>query len=276
MKNKLKENIKQFLPPIVLNMLRKNNVFWRGSFSSWKEASELCSGYGENNILEKVDKATSQVVNGAYPYERDSVLFNEIQYSWPVLSGLLLAGAKYGRIHVLDFGGSLGSSYYQNKKFLSHIEHSWNIVEQNNFVELGKSKYQTKHLFFYESIEKCLQEKEVNTLFISSTLQYLEDPIEFLNKIISYNFPIIILDRISIIHSPSNRLTIQSVPSSIYKAKYPCWFFNDQIILEVFKNNYELLESFDSFVLNKTYVDGEVLSTDKGYIFINKTEDRIL
>ena len=65
-------------------------------------------------------KLDSQYERGVY--ERDSVLFDTIRYSWPLLSDLLRAASEdQNHLSVLDFGGSLGSSYYQNRVFLSHL-----------------------------------------------------------------------------------------------------------------------------------------------------------
>jgi putative methyltransferase (TIGR04325 family) len=46
----------------------------------------------------------------------------------------------------LDFGGSLGSSYFQNKKFLDALRLvEWNVVEQENFVATGELVSKIKH-----------------------------------------------------------------------------------------------------------------------------------
>ena len=69
---------------------------------------------------------------GEAVYERDSVIFDHIEYSFPVLCGLLRAAVEDdGKLNVLDFGGSLGSSYYQKKGFLAVCKHlRWSIIEQ--------------------------------------------------------------------------------------------------------------------------------------------------
>lgn len=44
---------------------------------------------------------------------------------------------------MLDFAGSLGITYYQNKKFLDKIDDMiWNIVEQESFVKTGKEEFE--------------------------------------------------------------------------------------------------------------------------------------
>lgn len=136
-----KELVKDILPPFLLRFITGLFYGWHGNYSDWKTASEKCSGYDSAIILEKVKESTLKVKEGIAPYERDSVIFSEIQYSYPLLSGLVwIAGENKGKLNVLDFGGSLGSSYYQNKLFLDTLtEVKWCIVEQPGFVETGKN-----------------------------------------------------------------------------------------------------------------------------------------
>ena len=59
-------------------------------------------------ILGKVLEATLKVKNGEAVYERDLVLFDHIEFYWPVLSGLMWVAARNnGRLNVLDYGGTL-------------------------------------------------------------------------------------------------------------------------------------------------------------------------
>ena len=270
MKTLIKSFLRQILPPVVLSVLKKRSIHWRGNYPDWQSAKNDCQGYDKQAILDQIDIATEKIVSGQFPYERDSVVFDEIQYSWPLLTGLLWSHSLHGKLNVMDIGGSLGSTYRQNIKFLKSIDCKWNIVEQKNYVALGNLKYQTAELKFFDSIEDCLSKNSVNTLVISSTLQYLEDPMSFLEKLGSFKIPVLLLDRVSIIDSSENRLTKQTVPKDIYSASYPCWFFSENKILEILKKDYELVEKFEAFVKNETFIDGQTRSQDYGYILKRK------
>ncbi len=267
MESPLKAFLRQIFPPAFMRLLQRTRVYWRGDYKTWEEAVADCSGYDQENILQKNDEATSQVTSGRYPYERDTILFDQVIYSWPLLSGLLWSHSIHGSLHVMDVGGSLGSTHNQNIKFLKPLKYSWNIVEQKNHVALGKQKYQTSNLHFFDSIEECLQKSAINTVLISSTLQYLPDPMGFLTNLKTKQIPIILLDRVSILHSKKNRLTKQTVPSWIYKASYPCWFFSESLILSALSSHYDLIEKFESSERNETFIDGLTPSSDHGYIF---------
>lgn len=69
-------------------------------------------------------------------YERDSVLFYKKEYSYHLISFLLKAYIEDGELNVLDFGGALESSFFQNRDMLiDNIKNlNWYTVEQDNFV----------------------------------------------------------------------------------------------------------------------------------------------
>src|SRR5262245_37179159 len=115
------------------------HVWFRGDFSTWADARSLSTGYDAPDILEKVRRSTLAVVSGSAAFERDSVAFENTEYSLPLLACLLyVATRSANRLDVLDFGGSLGSSYWQNRKLLTHLDHlRWSVVEQPHFVEVG-------------------------------------------------------------------------------------------------------------------------------------------
>lgn len=84
----VKELVKQFVPPVFINCYTK--IFTRmvqqenclsGYYNSWIEAVAASTGYDTDLILEKTKAALLKVKNGEAIYERDSVLFNEIQYT---------------------------------------------------------------------------------------------------------------------------------------------------------------------------------------------------
>ena len=237
----MKNFIKSLIPPILLNILIKikNNKYgWKGDYYSWQEAQNDSTGYGTDEVLQTVKKSLLKVKNGEAVYERDSVIFDEIQYSWQLLTGLMFAGAKHGSIKVLDFGGSLGSTYYQNKKFLDKFDDvSWSIVEQKHFVDVGKKDFEDNRLKFFNTIEECMQKENPSILILSSVLQYIEKPYELLDFILKNDFETILIDRTPF-SKVNEKIKLQIVPPSIYKACYTCWFFDEVNFTSYFESNY--------------------------------------
>ena len=264
----VKKIVKLVAPPILLFFIKKiyfkifNNAFpppiWIGDYANWEEAKKKCTGYDSQIILEKCKNSLLQVKNGTAIYERDSVIFNKKQYSWPLLAGLQKAAINNGgKLCVLDFGGSLGSSFFQNKDFLAINDLKWCIVEQPNFIECGKEFFESNYLKFYYTLDECLQNEQPNVLLLSSVLQYLDKPYEWIEKLIKLNFNYIIIDRTSFTDNSRDIITIQSVPESIYKASYPMWFFGKENLLNKFKN-YKIVSEFSSYAENDCIINGNV------------------
>lgn len=255
-KQKVKNIFKQSITPIIFKFFKKNkkqiqpkNEAWSGDFSTWEEAQTKCDGYDSAIILEKCKNALLKVKIGEEVYERDSVLFDEIQYSWGLLAGLQKASIENdNKLCVMDFGGSLGSTYYQNKEFLSGLKSiEWCIVEQAHFVDCGKENFENEHLKFYYTIEECLLKHKPNVLVLSSVLQYLENPYQWIELFIKTDIPFIILDRTPFIDSENDILTIQNVPENIYKASYPSWFFDKKKLISTFSNYSLIAETYNSY-----------------------------
>jgi putative methyltransferase (TIGR04325 family) len=150
-----------------------------------------------------------------------------------------------GALKVCDFGGSLESTYYQNKKFLDKItDVSWGVVEQRHFVDAGKEEFENDRLKFFSTVVECIEEEGSNVLILSSVLQYIEEPYELLDNILKNNFKYILIDRTPFSKGPE-RITLQVVPPYVYDASYPCHFFDESIFMQYFsKKEYFPIESF--------------------------------
>jgi putative methyltransferase (TIGR04325 family) len=227
----LKDVARDWLPPALVRWLcrvRGIGVSFDGDFATWEEARANCTGYDAKIILEKVLAATLKVKHGTAAFERDSVLFDEIEYAWPMLAGLMWAAASTGgRLNVLDFGGALGSSYFQNRNFLRTLNDvRWSVIEQPHFVEAGQKHLQDERLRFYKTVEECLAENQPNVILLSSVLQYLEAPINFIRKLNMIGATYLVIDRTPFTLNGKDRLVVQEVPAAIYSASYPMWIFS--------------------------------------------------
>lgn len=251
--------------------LRSNSIHFEGPFESWEAASAKCSGYQADNILAQVLDATLKVKRGEAAFERDSVLFDEIDYPWPVTAGLMWAAARSnGTLDVLDFGGSLGSSYFQHARLLSALaDVRWNVVEQPHFARAGRAELQDERLRFHNSIAECLAESNPNVVLISSVLQYLADPESVLAELRAVGAPVMIVDKTVVNSSARNRVYVQHVPASIYRASYPCRSLSESWLIASFSPSYRLECAFDSADAPPLVQIG---SQFKGFLFINAEE----
>ncbi len=261
--------LQSLLPSLLFNAVRrakskKSINILSGDYVHWADASAASTGYASDQILQKTINACLQVKIGNAVFERDSILFDTIHYSWPLLTSLMWTAARCnGRLNVLDFGGSLGSTYYQNRRFLNHLpEVVWNIIEQESHVRAGQSDFQDGRLKFYFDIESCLKQTEPNVVLFSSVLQYLENPFNILKSIIATPCRFLIIDRTPFWDGSTDRLCVQNVPPEIYTASYPSWIFSSKKFHSFLMDNWKIIETFS----NSDYLQGPIKFCYQGLI----------
>lgn len=216
-------------------------------------------------ILEKTLDSVMKVKNKEAVFERDSFIFDKIQYSYPLLVGLYKVATEcHNMLKVVDFGGALGTHYFQNKDFLNPITiKKWSVVEQEHYINVGNKKIADGILEFKKTIDEV---EDANVLILSGVLQYLPNPYEWIDKFINKKYPYILIDRTAFSKENRNRLTLQKVPPVIYDASYPAWFFDETEFLKKFQNQYDILLDFE----NNIDVVHEIPSVYKGFLFKRK------
>jgi putative methyltransferase (TIGR04325 family) len=262
---KYKEIIKNLIPPFFLKIYYRltSKYGYYGNYASWNEAAKVSTGYDSQTVLEKVKGAMLKVRQGTAVSERDSVTFDRMFLPWPLLSGLLYIASKMGnRLNIVDFGGSLGTSYFQCRGFLRNLSClNWSVIEQPHFVSVGKQYFENDHLKFYDDLQTCVENKTPDVILFSSVIQYLEDPYRLLEMVTQWRIEYLIFDRTPFLEMDSDRITVQKVSPDIYEASYPAWFFNLKKFEDFFLKDYELIAEFDS--LDRANIP----SVFKGFIF---------
>ena len=228
---------------------RRAGLRFTGDYATWTEALKDSAGYDAPAILAKTRAALLKVKHGEAAYERDSVLFDKVEHFFPLLAGLLRAGlGAGGRLVVMDYGGALGTSYFQCRAFLEPLQRlDWCIVEQPAHVACGKQDFESAELHFYSSAENCLAAYRPDVLLLSSVLHYLPQPYETLRALVQWGIPSIIIDCTPFLAGNRERLTVQHVPASIYAASYPAWFLSEaKLTGVVLAAGYQLLADFEA------------------------------
>lgn len=249
MNKKIKSMAKNILPLGAVRLWKKlrTPLLLKGKYTSWDEARENSLGYSNANIFEKVKSAALQVKNGKALYERDSLLFCSPSYSNTITSSLIRASLlnRNGPLTILDFGGSLGSTYFQHKNFLKNNNHiTWTVIEQDHFVDFGSQHLTDSILNFTKALPQPNSMKP-DLLLFSSVLQYLENYAEIIANAIALAPNIITVARTPFHrkNDPSS-ISVQIVPKEIYSASYPIWLFNQESFLRIFQEHYNLVDQF--------------------------------
>lgn len=229
--------------------IQAGKLSWTGNYPDWQSAVQAAGGYDDQEIFLKVREAARAVRDGKALWERDSMLFDSPEVNWPLLAGLMSVAARAGgKLHVLDFGGALGSTYMQHRDALKGLAAcTWHVVEQGHFVRCGQEEFTSDTLFFHATTEEAFQAAPINVILFSGVLQYLETPYALLKRMTATRLPII-LDRTPVLEN-GDRITVQHVPAEIYRASYPCRWLDKRRLTGILQGaGYELSPWFLSSV----------------------------
>lgn len=237
--------LRKLIPPALLPILvRVSGIAPRfdGNYASWEEARRECTGYEAEAVLKREIEEVEALKSGKSVWQGWGVLTDA---SYPVLAALLrVAAQNQGQLRVLDFGGSLGNRYYEFVHLLAGLNVQWCIVEQSHFVAYGQQHLQTDQLRFFATIEDCMAVCHCDVLLMSSVLQYLPRPHEFMQNALKHQFANIVIARTQFTNNAHDLLVVQRVPKSIYNASYPAWMLSKAKFQQLFVG-YECLAEFD-------------------------------
>jgi putative methyltransferase (TIGR04325 family) len=223
--------IQKMTPSVFLTFYQKywKKSGWFGNYATWQAAEKDCDGYDSAAITARVIDATRQVREGKAAFERDSVLFFEEELDaqlLDILTSIKDSLADKTPLVVLDFGGALGSTYWQHRRIFEDWSLKWVVVEQPHFVEIGQAEFENDQLKFAFSIEDACAGDKPHIVLFNSVLQYLETPYAFLESVENQDISAVFIGRTPCFEGEDDRIMQQIVPPKIYKASYPSWVFS--------------------------------------------------
>lgn len=239
----------------------------KGDYASYEEAEVKCVGYDADNILNKVLKSTLMVKNGECAYERDGVAFFEKAINYNLMMYLYQIHKMEGRLHVCDFGGALGSTYWQHKELFAEMGNvEWNVVEQGNYILCGRANLENEVLHFYYNVKELLSSRGgQNVVLLSSVLQYFPEKDAVLDWIAELDAGYLIIERNPV--GSRRRITIETVHEPIYESTRPFVCMDEKELVQNIENRgYQLLDSWKSLVDGDLYIGSEIYSY-KSFVF---------
>ena len=266
-----RSRIKAWVPPAAVGMLRRTarrGVYFSGNFQTWQEAQSKAEGYDQGAILDRVLNATREVCQGRAVFERDGALFDQKTPPYALLAAVMRVLATQKPIHILDFGGALGSSFFQCRDWIRGIGSvAWSVVEQANFVEAGRAHIHEDGLHFFKSMKECIASNGAADLILfSGVLQYVPDPWSILSEAVTYGPRMLVIDRTPFHPANSERIRIQHVPTSLGRASYPVRILSESSLLSLLEKEYMNIGSFPA-------LDGMISGAHfKGFIFDRRSQ----
>ncbi len=241
-------------------------VDYKGDYNSWDEARRMVKGYDSDEIFEKVKKSSLKVKNGEACFDRDTWLFFEEEYNYPLLFHLLNDSKE---LKVLDWGGATGSTYFQNVKMLKKISRKleWIVIEQPHFANWGQNELADDCLQFLDNGVNTLEiikNKNINIVLLSSVLQYLDFSDSLIEEIVNSGVDKIILERTPV--GKRDRIMVEKVKEPIYKASYVAHIYEEKNLLSKFKG-YKLIASWKSMVDEDIVSKKDTVACFKSFVF---------
>jgi putative methyltransferase (TIGR04325 family) len=241
--------IKKWIPEAIIHTLNKitgrTNSF-KGEYKTFEEALISSEGYNSRSLLAKIVDANLGVLNGQAKYEKDGLLFDKIDFSYELNSFLLRVYVEKNKpISILDYGGSLGTTYRQFKEFAdSQIISNWLIVEQQGLVEAAKKYISIHNLNFISNEDVNFDKLKTDVVIFSSSLEFLPDPDQALTSILKANPSYIIFDRTPVSESSETKICVLKAQKKI-GGSYPCWIFSSQFFFKKL-HGFQMISRWDS------------------------------
>ena len=246
-------------------------VSYHGNYKNWDDALADSIGYQDEKIFFKTVQSFKKIISGEFKCERDTILFDQYEYSLPLLLGLNFFQKKKKNFSLLDFGGSFASAYFRNFDVVKEFDLIWTVIEQPKIVRQARSMVGNfDQLCFLEESElnRLISENRYSVVLFGSCLQFLKNPKQTVAKLLHNDLQVVIIERTPILYGSSTKLTVQQVNKPIYDSSYPAWHFAESELMSWFSNDFDLRYKFNGpHILNEC--DG-FESQLEDYVFTRK------
>lgn len=151
-------------------------------------------------------------------------------------------------LDVIDFGGGLGSNYFQNLKLiraLADAQTSWNVVERAPLARIGAEQFQTSQLSFHDDLGAVRLDHPV--LLFTGSLQYVADAFGLLETAVKLT-DIIALDRVLVWAEAEHGVFVQRLDTRRFgPVTLPTWCFAQSTLIDWFAaRGFRLVERFEA------------------------------
>lgn len=202
------------------------NIIWEGVYSNFNEVPAKGPGFDGQawitNSLRKMEALREDIKRNA-PLPAPS---NYREGLLPLLAALIYSEQR--KLHILDFGGGIGFTYYQTIQALPQTESvEYHIVEREPVCKAGKEFFgdTTKSLFFHTELPK--EEGTFDIVHLSSALQYIEDWNNLLTLLCRLSCKYLLLVDVFAGNNP----TFASA-QHYYELQIPMWFLNFEDLIK--------------------------------------------
>ena len=205
----MKKIIKQLIPPLGIKIIKKIIFPKTIQYEKYEDVVNVTKEEYDNDELSKVVSVKTKIYI-------DKLYKQEIPIGYEEQKLLSLFCLNENRsFKVLDVGGGSGIHYHIVKSHYN-LELNWTILETSEMVKSNKNN-NFQELNFTDNINS-IKDVKFDLIYLSSVIQYLPEPYNFLEKIFSLKSNKIIITRTPFKNQGEEYFTVQK---SLYSENGP-------------------------------------------------------
>jgi putative methyltransferase (TIGR04325 family) len=157
------------------------------------------------------EQLTTSIVKNTLEYSRFISAENSIPITALRTALPFALGEFQRRITVLDFGGGAGATYFEAKYLFPNKDFKWIILETKTMANMAESmNNKTDELKFISSFRE-IGDVKIDLIIANSSLQYTDNPIDHLNKLINIKAKYFFITRTPLANEESKRVLQTSI-----------------------------------------------------------------
>jgi putative methyltransferase (TIGR04325 family) len=215
---------------------RTSNL-WEGIHPSFQDVPGAGAGFDSEIWIQKTRDYTERVLAAS---RNDGAIPKDVAGEYLLLPLLVsLVGKALGeKVRILDFGGGMGVSFVHLTSCLVDGQSvDYHVIEREGICEGGAQLFEhDERIHFSAQLPPSLPELDI--VYLSSALQYVEDYGTLLKTLAGYEAKHFFLGKLSAGDIPTYATAQMNVPGSVI----PYWFINVTEVIEILAScNYSLI-----------------------------------
>jgi putative methyltransferase (TIGR04325 family) len=236
-KDGMRQWIKRFVPPILLDLYRSyRGYIWEGVYQHYRDVPSSGAGYESERLVKDTLVHTHNLLAISKRYRSAPTETIGEHALLPLLVSAICE--EKSTLRVLDFGGGMGIAYvHLVSSVVNWRRIDYHIVENNAMCDAGKQLFANDaHMHFHSTLPANLS--DVDIVYVSSALQYIEDYRGLLKVLCSYQPRYFLFVKLSSGNIPTYATAQKNLPGTVI----PYWFLNvDEITNAMAENGYCLI-----------------------------------
>jgi putative methyltransferase (TIGR04325 family) len=174
-------------------------------YAKLKSCKKIFStNYNDEHLTTSIVKKTLEY--SRFISEENSIPITALRTALP-----FALGEFQRRITVLDFGGGAGTTYFEAKYFSPNKDFKWIILETKTMANMAESMNTKTNELKYISNFKEIDDIKIDLIIANSSLQYTDNPIDYLNKLINIKAKYLFITRTPLTNEESIKVLQTSI-----------------------------------------------------------------